>query len=271
MKTILITGGNGQLGRCIEKIHKNYPGYAFLFTSSKTLDITHKTHALRYFEKTKPDYCINCAAYTRVEQAEKTPEKAFSVNAEGVKQLAAICEYYKTTLIHISTDYVFDGTKSTPYTEADTPNPINVYGSSKLAGERYIQQCLKRYFIVRTSWLYSEFGTNFYKTILEKAKTRKEIYVTDGETGCPTNANDLAVFLMNIIVSGYKKYGIYHFCGHKIMTWYDFALTILKENHKLKPLKIVKTKNYYTFAKRPVYSALKSSIICFKDEKHPEK
>ncbi|MEM9686945.1 MAG: dTDP-4-dehydrorhamnose reductase [Bacteroidota bacterium] len=271
MTTILVTGANGQLGRCLEHIHKNYPDCKFLFTSSKTLDITQEGAMLRYFEKAKPDYCINCAAYTRVEEAEKIPEKAFLINAQGAKQLATVCENYQTVLIHISTDYVFDGTKTTPYTEEDEPNPINAYGSSKLSGERYIQDLLKRYFIIRTSWLYSEFGRNFYKTILEKAKTQKEIHVTDQETGSPTNANDLAVFLIDIIRAGYKKYGIYHFCGPKIMTWYDFALSIIEENQELKSLKVVKTKNYHTFAKRPVYSALKSSIICFKDEKHSGK
>ena len=271
MKTIVVTGANGQLGNCIQKIHDNYPGFRFVFTTSQMLNITNSAHMVRIFEREKPQYCINCAAYTNVEQAEKEPEKAFLVNGEAVKHLAAVCRQYHTTLLHISTDYVFDGTKKTPYTTDDTPNPINVYGQSKLAGEYHIQEELTCYFIIRTSWLYSEFGKNFYKTILEKAKTAKEIYVTDQQTGSPTNANNLAIFLMNIIALGYKEYGIYHFCGNKVMTWYEFALAIAEENNIQEQLKVVKTKNYYTFAERPVYSALKSSIIRFGDEKHSGK
>ncbi|MCB0375287.1 MAG: dTDP-4-dehydrorhamnose reductase [Sinomicrobium sp.] len=263
METILVTGAHGQLGMCIRNIHGNFPEYRFLFASLEDLDITDKSAVDRFFGETTPGYCINCAAYTHVEQAEKTPEKAFRVNAEGVKYLAGACRKHNTTLIHISTDYVFDGAKTTPYTVADAPGPINEYGKSKLAGERYIEAILNRYFIVRTSWLYSKYGKNFYTIILEKAKTQHTLYVTDQETGCPTNANDAAVFLMRIITSGYKKYGIYHYCGERAMTWYDFAVSILQENGKQHRTKVVRTKNYHTFARRPVYSVLKPSIIHF--------
>lgn len=259
MKTILVTGAGGQLGKCLQKIHANYSQHRFIFTSSNQLDITGKEAVFHFFEKVQPDYCINCAAYTHVEQAEKEPEKAFSVNAEGAKNVAEACKKYKTTLLHISTDYVFDGKKTTPYVEDDMPNPINQYGASKLAGEKYIREILNTYFIIRTSWLYSEFGKNFYKTILEKATTQKELYITGGETGCPTNANDLAVFLMNSITYHSTKYGIYHFCGNKAMTWYDFAREILKENSLQNAVSVNKTKNYPTFAERPVYSVLQST------------
>lgn len=259
MKPILVTGAGGQLGKCLQKIHANYPQHHFIFTSSDQLDITDKEVVFLFFEKAQPDYCINGAAYTNVEQAEKEPEKAFSINAEGVKNLAEACKKHKTTLFHISTDYVFDGKKATPYTENDAPNPINQYGASKLAGEKYIREILHSYFIIRTSWLYSEFGKNFYKTILEKAATQKELYVTDGETGCPTNANDLMVFLMKIITNHSTKYGIYNFCGNKVMTWYDFAQEILQENNLQNAVSVNKTKNYPTFAARPVYSVLQST------------
>lgn len=266
-KTILVTGADGQLGQCMRNIHTDYPGYRFLFMTSEVLDITNSEILFRIFEKKQPDYCFNFAAYTNVEQAENEQEKAFRVNAEGVACLAEVCKKYNVILFHISTDYVFDGLKTTPYTPEDEPNPLNVYGRSKLEGERRIQQICEKYFIIRTSWLYSEFGKNFYKTIRERVEKGETLQVTDRETGCPTNANDLAVFLMNMVSSNFKKYGIYHFCGEKAMTWYEFALLIVKKSDKQIPGKVVKTKNYHTFAARPVYSVLQPSHIAFEDEK----
>ncbi len=258
MKNILVTGAYGQLGKCIQKIHKTYPKLSFIFTTSKTLNIADKNSVERVFQNNTFNYCINCAAYTNVEKAEKEPKKAFLVNAEGVKNLAETCKKNNTTLIHISTDYVFDGKKKTPYTEEDKTNPINQYGKSKLAGEEYIKQILKNYFIIRASWLYSEFGKNFYKTILEKAKTEAKIYVTNTEIGCPTNANNLAKMILQVIQSENKTYGIYHFCDEKPMTWYDFALAIIKKNRLNDKVKIVKTNKNNTFANRPVYSVLRT-------------
>lgn len=256
--TILVTGANGQLGKTIQKLHFNYPELEFIFASSTELDITRIQNIEIVFKAYKPDYCINCAAYTNVEQAEKEPEKAFEVNAEGIKNLALACLGFNTILIHISTDYVFDGEKGKPYTVDDIPNPINEYGKSKLAGEKYIQEILSNYFIIRTSWLYSkEFGKNFYRTILEKAKTEKEIYITDQQTGCPTNTESLAVYLTELIKINNKQYGICHFCDDEVMTWYDFALNIIKENNLTHSVKVVKAENYRTFARRPKYSVLR--------------
>lgn len=257
MQKVLITGANGQLGKTIKKLHSNYPELEFAFTSSSELDITNLQNIESVFKAHKPDYCINCAAYTNVEQAEKEPEKAFAVNAEGVKNIALACKNYGTTLIHISTDYVFDGEKGKPYTVDDVPNPINEYGKSKLAGENFIKEILEQYYIVRTSWLYSkEFGKNFYRTILEKAKTESEIHVTDQQTGCPTNTENLAAYVAELININSKQYGVYHFCDHEVMTWYDFALIIIKENNLTKTVKVVKAENYRTFARRPKYSVL---------------
>lgn len=262
MKKVLVTGANGQLGKTIFKLHSNYPELKFIFTSSAELDITDPQNIESVFKVYKPDYCINCAAYTNVEQSEKEPEKAFSINADGVKNIALACKSHDTTLIHISTDYVFDGEKGEPYTVNDIPNPINEYGKSKLAGEKYIQEILEKYFIVRTSWLYSkEFGKNFYRTILENAKTESEIYVTDQQTGCPTNTESLAVYLLELININNKQYRIYHFCDEIVMTWYDFALNIIKENNLTNSVKVVKAENYRTFARRPNYSVLKISIV----------
>ncbi len=251
---VLVTGSGGQLGQCIGKIKNEYPKLTLFFANSTTLDITKKDRVSDFFEDKSFDFVINCAAYTNVEQAEKEPDKAFLVNAEGVKNVAEVCEETNTTLIHISTDYVFDGKKRSPYKEEDFTNPINEYGKSKLAGEKYIQEILDKYFIIRTSWLYSEFGHNFFKTILKKSKTEKELTITTSETGTPTNANDLAKFILDLIEIGSYKYGIFHFSNLGEATWYDFAKEILRVSGKLDTIILKKTDNYPTFAARPKYS-----------------
>jgi len=258
---ILITGASGQLGQCIKKIEKEYPQLDMCFTNSGTLDITKKENVQSFFAGKIFDFVINCAAYTNVEQSEKQPEKAFLVNAEGVKNLAEICKKYEATLIHISTDYVFDGKTTTPYNEEDTPNPINEYGKSKLAGEKYVQELLERYFIIRTSWLYSEFGHNFFKTILKKLGTEKELTITATETGTPTNANDLARFILNIIETKIFKHGVFHFSNLGEATWFDFAKEILRISDKLEAIKLEKTDNYPIFARRPKYSVLSKEKV----------
>ena len=201
-KKVLVTGANGQLGKTIEELFSiNDANLEFTFVSKENLDITNEDELLLYFKANKFDYCINCAAYTNVEQAEKTPEIAYKVNAEGVKNLAQVCKDANTILIHISTDYVFDGEKSEPYLVSDIPNPINEYGKSKLLGEQYIQKSLCNYFIIRTSWLYSKkYGKNFYKSILDKAKVEKELLITDEQIGCPTNTVNLAQFIHQLII-----------------------------------------------------------------------
>lgn len=259
LTTILVTGANGQLGMTIRKMEANYPLIEFIFTSSSELDITTQSKVNEIFKKYRPLYCINCAAYTNVEQAEKEPKQAYAVNAEGVKNLALACKENDTILIHISTDYVFDGEKTEPYTVNDIPNPINEYGKSKLAGERIIKEILEKYFIVRTSWLYSkEFGNNFYRTILKKAKEEKELYVPDSQRGCPTNAENLVYYLFKLIKENIKEFGIKHYSDAEEMTWFDFANKIIDENNLKKSAKIVKTENYRTFARRPNYSVLKN-------------
>lgn len=253
---ILVTGANGQLGKCLRKIAGNYDALHFRFMDSKALDITNTRSINEAFEFEQFDYCINCAAYTNVEQAEKTPEIAFAVNSDGVKNIATACKNKDVVLIHISTDYVFDGKKEEGYLTTDLPNPINQYGKSKLAGESFIQEIMDKYFIIRTSWLYSEFGNNFYKTIMNKAKTEKVLYITDEQTGCPTNANNLAKYILNLITSCKTEYGIYHFTDGKAMTWFDFAKEILRETHLDKKVRLEKAKNYRTFAARPANSVL---------------
>ncbi|MDD7885931.1 dTDP-4-dehydrorhamnose reductase [Flavivirga sp. 57AJ16] len=256
--TVLVTGANGQLGKTIEELYAdNQNNLGFVFVSKEELDITKAKDLRQFFNNNNFDYCINCAAYTNVEQAEKTPETAFKVNAEGVKNLAEVCKEKNVVLIHISTDYVFDGEKNEPYTVDDIPNPINEYGRSKLLGEQYVQEILQKYFIIRTSWLYSKkYGNNFYKTILKKVKKGKTFFVTDEQIGCPTDTASLALYIISFIEVESTSFGICHFCDEEAMTWYQFAKQILKENNLLFQMNLIKAKKYFTFAARP-----KSTIL----------
>jgi dTDP-4-dehydrorhamnose reductase len=256
MKTILITGANGQLGQCFKKQAGRFLNFQFLFCSSRELDITSKESVQAVFQKNKIDYCINAAAYTNVEQAEKEQEKAFLVNAEGAKNIAEVCNEHKTVLFHISTDYVFNGKARLPYTESNEVDPINVYGASKLKGEEFIQAELKEHFILRTSWLYSEFGHNFLNTILRKAEEKAELNITTSQVGTPTNANDLAEYVLKIISSNSKEFGIYHFSNEGEATWYDFAEEILNYSQKRDEVILNKTGFFKTLAERPEYSVL---------------
>lgn len=259
MKTVLVTGSEGQLGKCLQKISASYGDISFFFETKNTLDIRQKEALTEVFNRSGFDFCINCAAYTDVERAEKEPVKAFEVNALGVKNLALACLETQTKLVQISTDYVFDGKKSEGYYPSDTPNPINEYGRSKLAGENWIREILTDFVIVRTSWLYSEYGNNFYKTILAKAAKGEDLQVTDEQLGCPTNANNLAVYLLEKINTAIAWQGIHHYTDGEAMSWFTFANKILEENGLEKKINIVKARNYRTFAARPKNSVLKSA------------
>ncbi|SHI94703.1 dTDP-4-dehydrorhamnose reductase [Aquimarina spongiae] len=273
-KNVLITGSKSQLAQCLFDIKDQYPDFDFDFTSSEELDISNTKEIEDYFDKVSYDIVINCAAYTNVELAEKESKKAFMVNAIGVKNIAEACKKNDATLIHISTDYVFDGKKETPYTEEDLPNPINEYGKSKLEGEKEILKILDKYFIIRTSWLYSKYGHNFFKTILRKSRTEKQLTITASETGTPTNAHDLAKFILEIVSSNSSDYGLYHYSNLGEATWHDFAEEILRASGKLSEIKLEKTDNYPTFAVRPKYGVLskektikvlKNTILHWKD------
>ena len=253
---VLITGANGQLGKCIKDASTSFPEMDFVFVSREKLDITNKASVSEIFKNNDFDYCINTAAYTNVEKAESESEQAYLINAEAVKNLAISCKEKDVTFIQISTDYVFDGEKTSPYVEEDPTNPINVYGASKLKGEHYIQEICEAYFILRTSWLYSQYGHNFYKTVLRFAKEKKPLTVTTEQTGTPTSANDLAVAVLNIIKSNNKQYGIYHYSNQGEATWYDFAKEILTQTNQLTATNLAKTDEYRTFAARPTYSVL---------------
>lgn len=257
MTRVLITGANGQLGMSIRDLQEEHPNIDFLFKMREQLDITNANQLNEFFGSMHFDYCINCAAYTNVEQAEKTPEIAFKVNEEGVRNLANACKENKVILIHISTDYVFDGEKGEPYTVEDIPNPINEYGMSKWEGERHVQEILSNFYIVRTSWLYhKDYGKNFYKTILEKAKRGEPINVTDEQVGCPTNAVNLGKFILSLINTDKHPYGIFHYTDGVAMTWYDFSKKIAEENKLKGVARVVKDNNYRSFARRPKFSVL---------------
>lgn len=251
---VLVIGSNGQLGKTLEELSIKHKSIKFTFTTRKELDIT-SAKDIKNNLSNNFDYCINCAAYTNVEKAESEPEKAKKINADAVKNLAKICKDTNTILIHISTDYVFDGTQTKPYKEDDTTNPINQYGKSKLLGEEYVKQELVAYFIIRTSWLYSKFGNNFPKTIIHKFKKGENLNVIKSQQGTPTSCTDLAEFLIFLIKKRITLYGTYHFSAHGKTTWYDYAIEIAQQlgysTDNIKP-----TENFKTIAKRPLYSVL---------------
>jgi dTDP-4-dehydrorhamnose reductase len=261
IKTVLVTGASGQLGKCFQKLAVREEGIDWLFMDSSELDITSNRDLNNFFNRKGIDYCINCAAYTNVEKAESDQEKAFEINAEAVRNLAEICKKNHTTLIHFSTDYVFDGTAKAPYSETDHTNPINVYGASKLKGENYIKDVLTNYFIFRTSWLYSEFGHNFFNTILKKVEEKATLNITTAQIGTPTNANHLAQLVLMLIKEKSTNFGLYHFSNSGETTWYGFANEILKVSENLNNVQLNKDNSYKTIAERPTYSVLDNNKL----------
>ena len=262
MTTILVTGGNGQLASCIKDVEKQYDDLNIIYTDHLELDICNLNQIQTFF-KSNPqiDYCINCAAYTAVDKAETEAEKAFEINATGAKNLAQVCNDHDAILIHVSTDFVFDGEKNEPYTETDAANPISVYGASKLQGEVEIQQALKGHFIIRTSWLYSEYGNNFMKTMLRLAETRDGISVVSDQIGTPTYAGDLAEIIIQIINTKTEKYGIYHYSNEGVASWFEFAKEIFKLTKNKIKVNPIPSIEYLTPAKRPQFSVLDKAKI----------
>jgi dTDP-4-dehydrorhamnose reductase len=263
---VLVTGANGQLGQALQKASQTVSSeIRFVFTDSKTLDITNPENCQSVFKEIQPNFCINCAAYTAVDKAEFEPDLAHKVNVIGVENLAKNCKKHNTTLIHLSTDFVFDGEKLTPYSENDIPNPKSVYGQTKLEGEQAIQALLEKYYIIRTSWVYSEFGNNFYKTMLRLASERESLDVVNDQIGTPTNANCLAKVIIDIIKhltsSIQPTYGIYHFSNEGNCSWYDFAQKIFELHNIPITLNPIPTSSYPTAAIRPKYSVLDKTKI----------
>ena len=258
---VLVTGASGQLGQALQSISRNYTDIDFHFFNSTALNITDLEQCKTVFNTIKPDFCINAAAYTAVDKAESEFDKATLINVKGVENLAHVCKDQNTILLHISTDFVFDGTAKKPYTEEDIPNPSGVYGQTKLDGEKAIQNILEKYFIIRTSWVYSEFGNNFMKTMLRLGSERDVLSVVNDQIGTPTNAVDLAKALLEIIKSDKKDFGIYNFSNEGQCSWYDFAKKIFEINKIEIDLQPIPTLAYPTPAKRPAFSVLDKSKI----------
>ncbi len=256
MKKILVTGANGQLGQCLQKISSQFEEFEFIFTDSETLDITNKEEVNDFFWQNAPDFCINAAAYTAVDLAETDVEKAFLVNADGTENLAEACAENNAQFIHVSTDYVFDGENNLAYTEEDFTNPLGVYGASKLAGDELALEVNPCSVILRTSWVYSEFGKNFVKTMLNLFATKEELSIVADQFGQPTNANDLAEAIMKIIKSEKITPGIFNFSNLGRISWFDFAEKIAELSDAKIKLNAIETSQYPTPAKRPKNSIL---------------
>ena len=257
---ILVTGARGMLGTdlvCIleEKEHEVFA------TDIDELDITQLDFLRKMTEEISPDIIINCAAYTDVDKAEEEPDKAFLINGIGVQNLALVCKDLDIDLCHISTDYVFDGTKEEPYTPNDVPCPLNTYGKSKLAGEKYIQEILSKFYIIRTSWLYGKYGKNFVYTILNLAKKQKKLKVVNDQIGSPTWTMTLAQVIAKIIPT--HKYGLYHATDktESGISWYEFAKEIVRLSGLKSEVIPVKTEEFPRPAKRPTNSVLDSATI----------
>lgn len=258
---IIITGAGGMLGQeLVKTLEDRYDIVAF---DHKGLDITDRMKLKDVIISERPDIVINCAAYTQVDRAEEDREKAFMVNGLGVQNLALICEQQGVVLCHISTDYVFDGNKGAPYTPFDNTSPVNYYGYTKLAGEQYIKWFMRRFYIVRTSWLYGKNGSNFVKTMIRLSQERDEIRVVKDQIGSPTCTVTLARAIEQIILS--EVYGVHHVTDRteRGISWYDFARAILDlTGSKTRPVPIT-TKEYPTAARRPAYSVLDTSFTEF--------
>jgi dTDP-4-dehydrorhamnose reductase len=264
MATILVTGANGQLANELKVLSSGFPQYQFLFTAKEELPIENTDALISFFQRNKMDYCINCAAYTAVDKAESEKEKAFLINAEAVGELANVCYNHQTKLIHISTDYVYDGTVHSPLKENNPVGPINIYGESKLKGEELALEKNPSAIVIRTSWVYSSFGNNFVKTMMRLFKEKSEINVINDQFGSPTYAADLAAVILNFIEQteqGKDFSGIVNYSNSGVTTWYEFAeeiKSLVNSNCKINP---IPTSSYPTPAKRPLYSVLDTSKI----------
>lgn len=259
MANILVTGSNGQLGSELKDLEKNYSNHNFIFTDIAELDLTKSAVVSSFITDNKVDICINCAAYTAVDKAEDDKEIALLVNAGAVENLAIACKNANARLIHISTDYVFNGTNHMPYVETDSPSPNSYYGFSKLEGEKAVFNNIDDFVIIRTSWLYSSFGNNFVKTMIRLGKERDELGVVVDQIGTPTAAADLAVAIMSTVDS--KKTGIYHFSNQGVISWYDFAVSIMDICNLDCKVKPIESKDFPAKANRPFYSVLNKAKI----------
>jgi dTDP-4-dehydrorhamnose reductase len=265
MAIILITGANGQLGSELKIVSKNFYGYDFIFTDIDTLNITNYQDTQEFIKKSGPDWIINCAAYTLVDKAETEPEQAMLINGTAVKNITEAIKGTECRLIHVSTDYVYDGKSNVPYHENISPDPVTSYGRSKLAGEKYAL-LHQGSMIIRTAWLYSSFGNNFVKTILRNAAEKESLKVVFDQTGTPTYAADLAEAIMNIVSGVIRNQmamnsGIYNYSNEGVCTWFDFACEIINEAGLSCKVYPILSKEFKQAAQRPTYSVMDKSKI----------
>ncbi len=263
MKKILVTGSNGQLGSEIRQLEKQYPAFTFTYTDVDELDLTDEKAVDNFLKNEQFDFCINCAAYTAVDKAEDDRGLARLINATAVEYLTKACTAHHAFLVHISTDYVFDGTNYRPYTETDPPSPNSYYGLTKLEGEKAMKQFTSSGLIIRTSWLYSSFGNNFVKTMLRLGKERDALGVVVDQIGSPTYAGDLARTILDILCGKKIKQGvdIYHYSNEGVISWYDFAQAIMHESGTNCIINPIESKDFPAKANRPFYSVLNKTKI----------
>jgi dTDP-4-dehydrorhamnose reductase len=260
---ILVTGSNGQLGSELRRLSLQYPDHEFIFTDIPELDILDHDSVGRFFMINRPDTVINCAGYTAVDKAETDHDKAFELNGVSVGNLALQSSKTGALFIHISTDYVFNGTKSTPYMEEDIPDPQSVYAKSKFEGEQQVMKNASRGIIIRTSWLYSEFMNNFVKTVIIKGRERGNLNVVYDQTGGPTYARDLAETILKIIpdLKDHQGVEIFHYSNEGVASWYDFARAIVELSGITCRIEPILTEQYPLPAVRPAYSVMDKTKI----------
>jgi dTDP-4-dehydrorhamnose reductase len=261
MKKILVTGANGQLGSEIKELAGNYPDFDFIFTDIADFPLDKTQEIITNFNRIQPDVVINCAAYTAVDKAEQDQVTADAINHLAIATLASLCRDSGAKLVHVSTDYVFDGTSPVAYKEDDQPNPKSVYGATKLAGEIACSQQCPESIIIRTAWVYSEFGNNFVKTMLRLMTERDSLSVVNDQIGSPTYAADLAQVILTILDSNKWEPGIYHYSNEGEISWYDFAMDIKAIAQKSCEIKGIPASSYPTPAERPAFSLLDKSKI----------
>jgi len=252
---VAVTGAEGMLGRAIQKVFADTEIIAF---SHADLDVTNLDAAVMSMRNTQPDFLIHTAAFTDVDACESAPEKAYLVNGIGARNMAIACEEIRCPIFHISSDYVFDGTKDTPYDEWDRTNPINRYGLSKLMAEQFISSLTNRYYIIRTSWLYGSHGKNFVETILRLLAEKDELRVVNDQFGSPTFTEDLAATIKQLIGKGY---GIYHATNSGVCTWHEFAVKIADLIRINKPIIAVTSDEFKRPARRPTQSGLNNTML----------
>lgn len=264
MKTILVTGANGQLGNSIRLKANQHPQYNFLFTDVDTLDITDAAAVKAMVKDNQVNYILNCAAYTAVDKAEDNEDLCRRLNCDAVHVLGEAAREAKAKIIHVSTDYVFSGTNYRPYKETDDTRPVSAYGRTKLAGEEALVKVCPDAVIIRTAWLYSEFGNNFVKTVLRLGKERDQLGFVFDQAGTPTYAGDLAEAILTVVTADEKGTfvpGIYHYSNEGVCSWYDFTVKVLQIAGIECNVRPIETKDYPTRAVRPPYSVLNKGKI----------